>query len=268
MAVLSISTFCSFIPASLNERPWVLVLGIAVIVGFLLVTIFRYTSDQKAIRGAKNKLKAHLLAVRLFQDQLSVVLRSYGRILLGTGTYLRHASRSFVILIIPILFLIVQLDRYLGWTPIRPQQSFLLGVQTDEGERLGGIQLQLPAGLVSTAPAVHIPKENQAVWRIQASRAGKYDIGIVTEGQTESKQVVVSDEISGLSPVRLRGNWERIVSSNEAALSPSSHIQSISINYPTRDVRFAGWRWNWIVLFLVFSLAAGFIFKTVFRIQI
>ena len=47
-----------------------MVLAISIVIGFLMVIVFRYTSDQKAIGRAKDQLKAHLLAVRLFQDQL------------------------------------------------------------------------------------------------------------------------------------------------------------------------------------------------------
>jgi len=64
--------------------PAALVLVISIVVGLLMVVLFRYTSNQKAIRIAKDQLKAHLLAVRLYQDQLPVVLASYGRIVRGT----------------------------------------------------------------------------------------------------------------------------------------------------------------------------------------
>src|SRR6476661_9582142 len=89
--------------------PLVWVLGISLVIGFLMVIVFRYTSDQKAIGRAKDRLKAHLLAVRLFQDQLPVVMRAYGHILRGTGSYLRLAFTPFLIAILPITFLIVQL---------------------------------------------------------------------------------------------------------------------------------------------------------------
>ena len=61
--------------------PAAIVLVVSIVIGFLMVIVFGYTSDQKAIKHAKDQLKAHLLAVRLFQDQLGVVIRSYGGIL-------------------------------------------------------------------------------------------------------------------------------------------------------------------------------------------
>jgi uncharacterized membrane protein (DUF106 family) len=48
-----------------TDTPLLLVLAISVVIGFLMVIGFRYTSDQRAIGRAKDQLKAHLLAVRL-----------------------------------------------------------------------------------------------------------------------------------------------------------------------------------------------------------
>src|SRR5437868_9185749 len=121
--------------------PLLLVFAISIVIGLLMVVVFRYTSDQKAIGRAKDQLKAHLLAVRLFQDQLPVVIRAYARILHGTGSYLRLAFTPFLIGIIPITFLIIQLDRYLGWTPVPAQQAFLVEARVDTPDALSSAEL-------------------------------------------------------------------------------------------------------------------------------
>src|SRR6201999_307927 len=69
----------------LFTSPLALVVALSIVVGLLMIVLFGYTSNQKAIGVAKDQLKAHLLAVRLFQDQLHVVVGSYGRILRGTA---------------------------------------------------------------------------------------------------------------------------------------------------------------------------------------
>jgi hypothetical protein len=234
-----------------------------------MVIVFRYASDQKAIGRAKDRLKAHLLAVRLFQDQLPVVMRAYGKILRGTGIYLRLAFTPFLIAIVPITFLIVQLDRYFGWMPLQPAQSFLVEARIDDPAALDEAGLQLPPGLASSAPAVHVPGDKQIVWRVVAQREGRYDVDVTAAGQTVSKQVVVSPGLARISPVRLRGNfWERMFTSGEPALADNSPVQSIAIAYPPRVIGFAWMEWNWIVLFFVVSLIAGFIFKSVLGIQV
>jgi len=131
------------------------------------------------------------------------------------------------------------------------------------------LELQLPPELVVSAPPTHLPKEKEIVWRVVAEREGRYDIHIAAAGQTASKQVVVSTGLARISPVRLRDNfWERMLTSGEPALADNSPIQSIAVTYPQRVIGFAWLEWNWIVLFFVVSLIAGFIFKTALGIQV
>ena len=255
--------------SKISNKPLLMVLAVSIIIGFLMVIVFRYTSDQKAIGRAKDRLKAHLLAVRLFQDQLPVVMRAYGKILRGTGSYLQLAFTPFLIAILPITFLIVQLDRYFGWLPLQPAQSFLVEARVNDPAALNGAALQLPPALSTSAPAVHIPKDNEVVWRVVAERDGQYEIKIAAAGQTVSKQVVVSPGLARVSPVRLKDNfWERMLTSGESALAENSPVQSITISYPPRVISFAWMEWNWIVLFFVVSLIAGFIFKSALGIQV
>src|ERR1700719_2641334 len=126
-AVISAFNFAS--PMILLTNPLAIVIALSVVVGLLMVVLFGYTSDQKAIGIAKDQLKAHLLAVRLYRDQIPVVMGSYGKILRGTGRYLKLAFKPLLYVIIPITLLIVQIDRYLGLAPIAANTPFLVTVR-------------------------------------------------------------------------------------------------------------------------------------------
>jgi uncharacterized membrane protein (DUF106 family) len=256
----------SFFEANL---PAVLIVLLSIVIGLLMVVVFRYTSDQKAIGMAKDRLKAHLLAVRLFQDQLTVVLKSYARILLETGRYIRLAFRPLLFVIIPLVVLIVQLDRYFGSTPLETGQAFLVTARAADTDTLDEMSLQLPDGLSATAPAVHVPANKEVVWRVVAEKDGNYDVNVRASHQAFAKRVVVASGLKRLSPIRLRGHfWERFLLSAEPALPGSSQVQAIEVDYPARNIAFAGFEWNWIWLFFVLSLVAGFIFKSVLGIKI
>jgi uncharacterized membrane protein (DUF106 family) len=249
--------------------PLAIVVVVSLVVGLVMVVVFGYTSDQKAIKVAKDQLKAHLLAVRLFRDQLPVVAGSYAKILRGTARYLRLAFMPLVYVIIPITFLIVQLDRYLGSTAMATNTPFLLTVRTDGAEAMNALSLELPAEIAMTAPAVHVSAENEVVWRLAASREGDYEIKIVAGADSVTKNVRVSSELARLSPVRLRGHfWERLFTSGESALPAGGAVESISINYPERNLEIAGYEINWIVMFFVLSMIAGYLFKELLGIQI
>ena len=253
---------------SLLTSPLAIVIVVSLVVGLLMVVLFGYTSDQKAIGVAKDQLKAHLLAVRLYRDQIPVVMGSYGKILRGTGRYLKLAFKPLLYVIIPITLLIVQIDRYLGATPIPPNVPFLLTVHTGS-DVLNDVTLDLPAEIAMTAPPVHVPSTNEIIWRLTGSKEGRYEMKIVAAGQSAAKVVSVGGDLPRISTVRLRGNfWERMFSSAEPALPENSPIESISINYPDRDIEVAGYGMNWIWLFFILSMVAGFVFKELLGIQI
>jgi hypothetical protein len=249
--------------------PALIVAGISVVIGLLMVVVFRYTSDQKAIHIAKDHLKAHLLALRLFQDQIPVVIRSYGRILLATGRYLRLAFMPVLFVSVPLILLLAQIDRYLGSIPFETGHPFLVTARVAGAEALRDATLELPAGFATTAPAVHVPAENAVVWRVVAEREGSFVINILTSAQTSAKQIVVGSGMPRLSGVRMRGPWwRRLLYSAEPALPENNLVQAIEVQYPARDIAFAGFAWNWIWLFFVLSLAAGFLFKSILGIEI
>jgi uncharacterized membrane protein (DUF106 family) len=261
---------------SLLTSPLAIVITVSLVVGLLMVVLFGYTSDQKAIGIAKDQLKAHLLAVRLYRDQIPVVMGSYGKILRGTGRYLKLAFKPLLYVIIPITLLIVQIDRYLGATPIPPNAPFLLTVHLSDqyvssltADALNSVTLDLPPEITMTAPAVHIPAESEIVWRLAGSREGRYEVKIADGGESVEKAVCIGSDLARISTARLRGYfWERMFSSAEPALPENTPIDSISINYPDRNIEVAGYGMNWIWLFFILSMVAGFIFKELLGIQI
>jgi hypothetical protein len=138
-----------------------------------------------------------------------------------------------------------------------------------DANALDTASLQLPEGLAKTAPAVHVPAESEVAWRVVATKAGDYVLNVEALDQTFSKEVVVGSGLPRLSSVRRRGKfWERIFISGEPALPENKIIEAIEVQYPARNIPFAKFEWNWIWLFFVLSLVAGFLFKSILGIEI
>ena len=75
---------------------WLSATVVAAVTGVLLLVVFKYTSNQRAIKRVRNDIDANLLALKLFKDSTRVALRAQGRILLGAG-------RLFVLAVVPML---------------------------------------------------------------------------------------------------------------------------------------------------------------------
>jgi uncharacterized membrane protein (DUF106 family) len=251
--------------------PLVIVILLSIFVGLAMILLFGYTSDQKAIAIAKDQLKAHLLAVRLYRDQLHVVMGSYGKVLGGTGRYLKLAFKPLLYVIIPITLLIVQLDRSLGSTAIRANTPFLLSARVSNADALKELSIDLPPEIRTDAPPVHVLADMEVVWRLVASQEGSFEVKVMAAGESATKTVRVTSELARVSPVRLRDHfWERMFLSGESALPGNGPVKSIMVDYPERNISLgiANYEINWIWLFFILSMIAGFIFKELLGIEV
>ena len=139
---------------------WVL-LVVSLLTGLLLVVAFRFASDQKKIRMVKDRVQAHVLEIRLFQDEFGAIVRAYGRLLRAVAAYLRLSLRPLVVLLVPLILVFVQIDLRLGRLPLKPGENFIVKAKFSDARRLNEATLRLPAGLTLTAPPVHVPAENE-----------------------------------------------------------------------------------------------------------
>ncbi len=242
---------------------------VSFLTGLAAVLVFGYVSNQESLRRIKNRIQAHLLELRLFPDQLGVVLKAYGRVLRWTVAYLTYNLKPLAILMLPLVIIMVQLDLRLGSRPFRAHESFILTAKLAEPGALDSGSLQLPKGLTLTAPPVNIPALQEVDWRIRADEYGVFTPSVVVGGKSFAKQVVVSKEITPLASERGReGIMEWFMNPVEPPLPRSGPLRSLEINYAARSLDLGYFTTNWLVVFLVVSLVSGFILKMVLGIEI
>jgi hypothetical protein len=242
---------------------------ISVLTGLAALAVFRYVSNQEALRRIKNRIQAHLLELRLFPDQLGIVSRAHGRILRWTAVYLAYNLKPFAVLLVPLAIVMVQLDLRYGRLPFEKENSFILTAKLAQPSALDSDSLKLPKGLTLTAPPVNVPALGEVSWRIRAEDYGVFLPAVVVAGQTFTKQVVVSKEISALPVERARADLlEWFLNPVEQPLPKGGAVQSLEVNYAPRSIDLGYFATNWLVFFLVVSLVAGLILKMILGIEI
>ncbi len=237
--------------------------------GAFLVLVFRYASNQQAIRQVKDRLQAHVLAVRLYQDQLGVVLRSYGRILRCTLTYLGYCLKPLAVMLVPMVLLLAQVELRLGRVALQPRDTFLLQARLDGSVSADQVSLRLPDGLALSAPPVRIPEQKEISWRIRAETYGDFPIEVMAAGQSFTKQVTVAPDLARLSAARLQSNWlQALLHPGELPLPADGPLETIRVRYPPRSIELGPYRRNWLipffVLVMVWTLAAKAVTRTQF----
>lgn len=236
--------------------------------GVVMLIAYRFTSNQAAIRRAKDLMQAHVLAVRLFQDQLGVVLRSYGRILGATLGYLRLSLAPLLVMLAPLALLLVQLDARFAYRPPRAGEPLLLRVQVAEPDLVDGVSLGLPESVALTAPLLRAAAEKEVVARIESRAPGVWTIGVDLAGSRYTKQMIVSDRLENISTARVGpGLLDRLLHPVEDPLPAAAPIVSIALDYPERRITLGRFGLNWIVVFFILSLVAGLAMKRPLRAE-
>src|SRR5262249_599020 len=86
---------------------WLSATLVSVLTGAVMLLAFKYTPNQRAIKRVRQGIRANLLAVKLFKDNIGLGLKSQARVFFG-------ALRLLVLAVVPILAMIVPTGLLLG----------------------------------------------------------------------------------------------------------------------------------------------------------
>jgi hypothetical protein len=241
-------------------------LPISFVVSIGMLLIFKATSNQDALDDVKRGIHAGLFEIRLWNDDLRAIMRAQFDILGKNLKYLRYSLVPMVFIMPPLFFVVAQLQFHYGYDGLKPGQTALLEVELAEGAVQSGApkpgaDLQLPKGLIAETPAVWSPSTRDLTWRLAATEAGSYTIGLTIDGESYSKTAEVVDDVRRLSPNKVRGWMHELVFPAESPVRKDGAVKSISLSYPDREVSLLGWKSHWLVHFFILTIVFAFLLR-------
>lgn len=241
--------------------PIVGLLVVSVVVAILMLLVFKKTSNQRRLEAVKRQIHASLFEIRLFSDDLPAILRAQAEILRHNLKYLGLSLVPMLVMLVPLVFVIAQLEFHYGYRGLRPSEDFLVKVQLKEGQASTrpAAALEAPAGLAVVTPAVWIPSERELAWRLRAEQWGDYELKLRLDGREYAKTAQVSPLVRRRSPARLEPTLlNQVLYPAEESLPAESPVASIALSYPVDSVSIFGWQVNWLIAFAVLSIAFAF----------
>jgi hypothetical protein len=240
--------------------------------GILIIWVFGKVSNQDAIHRTRDRLSAELIGLRLFKDDLRVFFGIQGQVLVWTAKYLRHSLVPMVILMVPTILILIQLNSHYDVRPLRVGEQALVKVKLRDPATLArgtDISLSSPDNLKIEAGGVRIETLKEICWRVRGVSPGRFDL-TVSDGQEKvTKRAAVGGRMEGVSSLRTGGHWlTSLLYPSEAPIPSQSAFESIEILYPALDIFILGKHVNWLVLFLVLSLGFGYACKGFLGVQI
>jgi uncharacterized membrane protein (DUF106 family) len=254
---------------SLN--PWIAIILFSLLTAISILLVYRAVSDQKGIRTAKDRIAAHLLELRLYRDNMPVTFRAQGSILWWNVKYLLYSVRPMLVMIVPLVLVLIQLDARFGQASLVPGDPTILKVHLKHEYWPSQVDARIeshPGSAVETPP-LRIDSEREISWRLRAKEPGSHTLSIRINNEILKKRMVVGPAaLVAVSPARVDSHWyDLLLYPCEPPLSESSAVQSIEIGYPPNRLIFFGYRMHWLVAFFVLSILFGFALKGIFRVE-
>lgn len=262
-----------FVYALLAPFPvWLGLTVLSVVTGVVMLIAFRYTSNQAAIGRAKDDIKASLLALKLYKDELRVTFQAQGRLLWAVLRLQRYVLTPVLVMLLPMMLALAQMGIRYQWRPLKPGERTLVKM-TMRDKHADSPEVTLapcPGLVVETGP---IPGGGELVWRVRGNEPGRYTLHFDLEnspgsnGPSIEKEFVVADGFERVSAMRAGSNWiDRLLHPAERPLRSRSPIAAIEIEYPEVDSWIYGANW-WVLYFFVISMAAALLLKPFFKVR-
>ncbi len=233
----------------------------------IVLPIFKYASDQQGIRSAKSRITGHLLEIWIYNNNLRVLLTAQKNVFKYNMLYLSYMFRPLLIAIVPVAIIFVHTDLRYKYRPFHSGEAGIVKLRLEKPS--GPVDLIAPDGVRIETPPLRVNRGKEIYWRVRPVREGVFELRVKGLGGEVKKELVVSKEITRLSPRSTKGGlFHALFNPGGSELMNDSTIEYFEVRYPELDIGLLGWHTNWLVLFLVLTLVFSLILLKPFNVRI
>jgi hypothetical protein len=249
---------------------WLSATLVAVVTGVLLLVVFKYTSNQRAIKAVRDDIKANLLALKLFKDNMAVTFRAQGGLLLGACRLFLLAIVPMLVMAVPVTLLLGQLSLWYQARPLRVNEEAVLTLKLNgaDDDPWPDVRLEPPAAVAVTVGPVRVRSQREICWEFKGRKPGQHVLLFYVDGQRVEKELAIGDGFMRVSAKR--PGWdvgEALLHPGEPPFPPDSPVRSIEIDYPERSSWVYGSN-SWVIYWFVVSLVAALFFRRWLNVQV
>lgn len=254
--------------------------------GVFALWVFKHVSPQRRIKAAKEQIKAHLIEIRIWQDDLRIVGWAILKVLGRNLQYLALNLTPFVPLFLPFALVVAQFVVRYGFAPVpvtpAPVGQHVVDHRAGGGTtidielvpahaaRISELKLVLPEGVEQVSPLVVNARDGRAFVEIVARTSGLHELAFDLGGTRETKLYAAGDVVPRtIQGERGRGFVDALLWPAEPAFGADSPFARIRYTQPPADLGWLPSGPGGIVLsFLILSMIAGALAIKPLKVQI
>ncbi len=248
---------------------WLSATLVSIVSGIVFLLVFKYTSNQRAIKRVKDDIKANLLALKLFKDSAWVALRAQGAILFAAFRLMLFSLAPMVVMIVPVLLILGQLALWYQARPLRVRDEAVVTLTLNPADSTvaSSVEMEPNNAVQTTVGPVHLWSKHEVCWNIRAVEDGYHHLVFHVGSQTVEKELAIGDGFMRVSKLRPAWRWlDALVNPWEKPFEANSPVQSIEIDYPDRSSWTSGTD-SWVIYWFIVSMVAGFCFRRPFNVN-
>ena len=266
-----ISKLFDLLVGLLGGSPLLVMLVVSVFTSVWALLLFKAVTPQTRLTIIRDRLFGHIYEMGLYQDHLGIVGRIQSDLAKANLRYLSLTLPALVVLTVPMVFTLAQLDSRFAHRPFQPGEATVLSVKiSPEADiALDDVTLETPPSLTVEAGPVRDTASGALAWRLRIEDRGTHVLRILN-GATElaSREVVVGDELTPLG-TSSKKNWlHGVLYPGAPPLPGDGSLDEVTLRLPERHTRYLGIEMHWLLAFMVFSLLGGLVLKDALRVSI
>jgi hypothetical protein len=246
---------------------WLSLTVVSILLGIIMLVLFKYTSPQTALGRVRDRIKANLLAMKLFKDSVPAVLRAQLRVFTASAMLLVYSLLPVLVMILPFSLVLGQLSVWYEAQPLDIGAETVIEMQLSDAPMPEVALLPTDAVRIVVGP-VRVPSEQQVYWKIEAMQPGVHTLQFKAGQELSEKQITIGTDRNPVSIKRPALHvGDMILYPAEKPFTKDSAVQSIAIDYPERTDPITG-SGNWVISLFVISMLGAFAIKPFLNMKI
>jgi hypothetical protein len=251
--------------------PWLSLTVVSALLGVVMLVLFKYTSPQTAIGRVRDRIKSRLLAMKLFKDNIPVVLKCQVQVFAAAIMLLVYSIPPILVMVLPFGLILGQLGAWYQARPLEVNEQAIVVMQLSgaENTRLPTLSMDPTDAVEVMSGPVQVPFHQQVYWKIRAVQSGVHQLQFKVGDERVQKELSTG---TAFMPVSMKRPSETnlgdlILYPVEPPFKAASPIRSITIEYPDRTSKFTG-SGNWVITLFVISMLGAFAVKPFLNVKI
>lgn len=246
-------------------------LVVSVFTSVWALLLFKAVTPQARLTAVRDHLFGHIYELGLYQDHLRVMNRIQGDLGRANRRYLMYSLPALIVLTIPMVFTLAQLNSLYHFRPFEPGETTVLSVTLTE-EKAGALDrlnLETPEGVAVEVGPVRDEVSRSVAWRLRADDSGTHSLRIL-DGAMElgSRDLVVGQVLVRLGETSNKSWLNAILNPGAPPLATGESLDGITLLMPERHSHSLTLGMHWLLLFFILTMLAGLALKDFLRVSI